>query len=80
MLGTGAWKSRSLQDGIADYIPKHGPLLTEAEILLLISYLMGETNSKYDCLLRVSCQEPKKAREYVAAGKLLIKGGKIFNK
>ena len=60
--------------------PRSNPLITEPEILLLLSYLMGDANSDYDCLHRVACEEPKKAREYVTAAKLLIKGAKMFNK
>lgn len=80
MLGTGAYKARNSDDETAEYMPRLQPIVTESELLLLITYLMGETNNKYDCLKKVACQEPKKTREYVAAGKMLIKGAKVFNK
>ncbi|PSN44532.1 hypothetical protein C0J52_14685 [Blattella germanica] len=59
--------------------PRANPLITESELLLLLSYLMGDANSDYECLHRVACEEPKKAREYVTAAKMLIKGARIFN-
>ena len=40
---------------------------------------MGDVNNDYDCLNRVACEEPKKAREYITAAKMLIKGARIFN-
>lgn len=40
---------------------------------------MGDANNDYDCLNRVACEEPKKAREYITAAKMLIKGARIFN-
>ncbi|KAG8319109.1 hypothetical protein J6590_098381 [Homalodisca vitripennis] len=77
MWGTGTWKGRSVEGEVA---PPSISLLTESELVLLISYLMGESDNKYDCLLRVACQEPKKAREYIVAGKMLIKGVKVMEK
>lgn len=40
---------------------------------------MGDVNNDYACLNRVACEEPKKAREYITAAKMLIKGARIFN-
>jgi hypothetical protein len=40
---------------------------------------MGDAKNDYDCLNRVACEEPKKAREYITAAKMLIKGARIFN-
>ncbi|XP_054265251.1 uncharacterized protein LOC128988079 [Macrosteles quadrilineatus] len=77
MWGTGAWKGRSVDEVVS---PPSISLLTESELVLLISYLMGEGDNKYDCFLRVACQEPKKAREYLAAGTMLIKGAKAMGK
>ncbi|PNF27466.1 hypothetical protein B7P43_G08986, partial [Cryptotermes secundus] len=56
------------------------PFITESELLLLLTYLMGDANNEYDCLHRVACEEPKKALEYITAAKMLIKGARIFNK
>uniref|UniRef100_A0A1B6DQY9 Uncharacterized protein n=1 Tax=Clastoptera arizonana TaxID=38151 RepID=A0A1B6DQY9_9HEMI len=80
MFGTGTYKGRNAEEYTDDYMPQTQPIITESEILLLITYLMGETNEKYDCLKKVACNEPKKAKEYVAAGKMLLKGAKIFNR
>lgn len=77
MWGTGTLKGRS-EDG--DVSLPSPSLMTESELVLLISYLMGETDNKYDCLLRVACLEPKKAREYIAAGKMLINTTKAMDK
>jgi hypothetical protein len=59
--------------------PPANPFITESELLLLLTYLMGDANNDYDCLHRVACEEPQKAREYIAAAKVLIKGARIFN-
>jgi hypothetical protein len=59
--------------------PWANPFITESELLLLLTYLMGDANSEYDCLQRVACEEPKKALEYITAAKMLIKGARIFN-
>jgi hypothetical protein len=59
--------------------PWANPLVTESELLLLFTYLMGDANNDYDCLNRVACEEPKKAHEYITAAKMLIKGARIFN-
>lgn len=59
--------------------PRANPFITESELLLLLTYLMGDASNDYDCLHRVACEEPKKAREYITAGKMLIKGARIFN-
>jgi hypothetical protein len=56
------------------------PFITESELLLLLTYLMGDANSEYNCLERVACEEPKKATEYITAAKMLTKVARIFNK
>lgn len=48
--------------------------LTETEILLLLSYLVGdEENNNFDCLHRVACEDPEKTREYTNAASVLMK-------
>lgn len=75
--GAGAWKGRSADGGVS---PPSTSLLTEAELALLLSYLMGESDQRYDCMERVACLRPKKAKEYIAAGQMLIKGAKVMDK
>lgn len=71
--GTGAWKGRGLE-------APSPTLLSEPELALVVSYLMGEANGKYNCLLNVACQQPKKTREYLAAGKMLLNTVKAMDK
>jgi len=75
--GYGQGRSSDEDNIISD--PWANSLLTESELLLLFTYLMGDVNNDYDCLNRVACEEPKKAREYITAAKMLIKGARIFN-
>ncbi|KAJ9578848.1 hypothetical protein L9F63_004952, partial [Diploptera punctata] len=77
--GNGGGYGRSSDEDNLIPDPRSNPLITEPELLLLLSYLMGDANSDYECLHRVACEEPKKAREYLTAAKMLIKGAKIFN-
>ncbi|XP_069686120.1 uncharacterized protein [Periplaneta americana] len=77
--GTSGSYGRSSDDDNLIPDPRANPLITESELLLLLTYLMGDANNDYNCLHRVACEEPKKAREYVTAAKMLIKGARIFN-
>ncbi len=54
------------------------PYLTETEILLLLSYLMGNDDGNFQCLHRVACEDPKKATEYVNAANIIINGIKFL--
>lgn len=47
-------------------------IVTETEILLLLSYLMGNEEKNFECLRRVACEDPDKAKEYMTAGKLIM--------
>ncbi|XP_014242442.1 uncharacterized protein LOC106662718 [Cimex lectularius] len=53
-------------------------LISETEIMLITSYLMGDTDKNYSCLYRVACQDPKKSKQYLQAAKLLLKSSKMF--
>ena len=77
--GTSSGYGRSSDEDNIISDPWANPLITESELLLLFTYLMGDANNDYDCMNRVACEEPKKAREYITAAKMLIKGARIFN-
>jgi hypothetical protein len=74
---TGYDRSSVEENSTAD--PWAKPFVTEPELLLLLTYIMGDANNEYDCLHRVACEEPQKALEYITAAKMLIKGARIFN-
>lgn len=54
------------------------PMITETEILLLLSYLMGDEENNFDCLHRIACEDPYKAREYMNAGHILMNAAKFI--
>lgn len=59
---------------------RSNPYISESEILLALSYLMGDASEKYGCLQRVACEDPKKSKEYLSGAKMLIKGAQFFYK
>lgn len=50
--------------------------ITETEILLLLSYLMGDDQKDFECLHRVACEDPNKAKEYMNAGMIIMNAAK----
>ncbi|XP_022114708.2 uncharacterized protein LOC110992983 isoform X2 [Pieris rapae] len=74
-FGAGAWKghhyARSFEDNNSSYI-------TEDEILLYLSYLVGQQSQDYGCLYRLSCQRPKQAAIYASGAELLLQGTKLI--
>ncbi|XP_075233822.1 uncharacterized protein LOC142331678 [Lycorma delicatula] len=78
-VGSGTWKGRSLENNINENIfQSDTSLISESELLLLISYLIGETTDNYDCLKRVACNETKKATQYIVASKMFIGSAKLL--
>ncbi|XP_041981611.1 uncharacterized protein LOC121735009 [Aricia agestis] len=76
-FGAGAWKGghhygRSLDDN------KNATYLSEDEIMLYLSYLIGHQTRDYGCLYRLSCQKPHQASVYAAGAELLLQGTKLF--
>ncbi|CAG9583114.1 unnamed protein product [Danaus chrysippus] len=75
-FGAGAWKGhhygRSLDDN------KNASYITEDEILLYLSYLVGQQNNDYGCLYRLSCQKPRQAALYSSSAELILQGTKLF--
>ncbi|KAL1138399.1 hypothetical protein AAG570_008463 [Ranatra chinensis] len=60
-------------------IAEEEPLMSAPELMLLTSYLMADSAKQdYHCLHRVACQEPAKAKQYLAAAKILLRAGKMF--
>ncbi|XP_014281908.3 uncharacterized protein [Halyomorpha halys] len=68
-LGVDKHKGRSLEDN---------ELVSEQELLLVLSYLMGEADQDYNCLYRIACQDPNKSKHYLVAAKFLVKWAKAF--
>ncbi|KAF6205308.1 hypothetical protein GE061_019478 [Apolygus lucorum] len=54
-------------------------IISENEVMLITSYLMGDVDKDYSCLYRVACQDPKKSKNYLQGAKILLKGSKIFS-
>ncbi|CAH4034586.1 unnamed protein product [Pieris brassicae] len=75
-FGAGAWKghhyARSFEDS------KNASYITEDEILLYLSYLVGQQSQDYGCLYRLSCQRPKQAAIYASGAELLLQGTKLI--
>lgn len=55
-------------------------LISETELLLMLSYLKADSTQKYGCLHRIACEDPYKAKEYLLAGKMILKGSELFTK
>ncbi|KAL0266745.1 UNVERIFIED_CONTAM: hypothetical protein PYX00_009201 [Menopon gallinae] len=53
-------------------------LLSEQELLFMLSYLQADSTKNYDCLHRIVCEDPSKAKEYLLAGKIFLKGTEFF--
>jgi len=68
------WSSRSL-DG-----KKSSSIMTEGELMLMLTYLLGASNDNYECMYRVACEDPSKAKEYLNVSKMIIKGAKFMKK
>lgn len=71
--GGHGWSSRSLEK-------KSGSFMSEGELLLMLTYLLGSTDENYECMYRVACEEPSKAKEYLKVSKMILKGAKFMKK
>jgi len=56
---------------------KSSPLMTEAEILLMLTYLLGSSSDDYTCFHRVACENPQQAKTYLKVSKMMLKGAKF---
>lgn len=52
--------------------------ITETEIVLLLSYLIGDDQKNFECLHRIACEDPNKAAEYMNAGTILMNAVKYI--
>lgn len=59
---------------------KPNQLLTEAEILLMLTYLLGSTTDDYKCFHRVACENPGAAKSYFKVSKMMLTGAKFVQK
>ncbi|CAG7718798.1 unnamed protein product [Allacma fusca] len=67
------WSSRSIDS-------KSSSFMTEGELLLMLTYLLGASNENYECMYRVACEDPSKAKEYLNVSKMIVKGAKFMKK
>lgn len=67
-----------LQENLAKQVQSKA-LVSETELLLMLSYLKADSTQKYGCLHRVACEDPYKAKEYLFAGKMVLKGSELFS-
>ncbi|KAI8432082.1 hypothetical protein MSG28_004592 [Choristoneura fumiferana] len=76
-FGAGAWKGghhygRSLDDNMnVSYV-------TEDEILMYLSYLIGQQTQHFGCLYRLACQKPEQAAMYSSGADILLQGAKLI--
>jgi hypothetical protein len=55
-------------------------IMTQSELLLMLTYVLGASNDNYDCMFRVACEDPVKAKDYLNASNMLLKGAKYAKK
>lgn len=59
---------------------KTGSMMTQSELLLMLTYVLGSGSDNYDCMYRVACEDPVKAKDYLNASNMLLKGAKYAKK
>lgn len=55
-------------------------IMTQSELLLMLTYVLGSSTDNYDCMYRVACEDPAKAKDYLNASNMLLKGAKYAKK
>ncbi|RZF47801.1 hypothetical protein LSTR_LSTR006065 [Laodelphax striatellus] len=79
-VNSGSWKGhRSLDEAAGEIFQSKESIIDEKEILLFLGYAMGEKTENFDCLKKIACIEPKKAKQYAAAARMLINGAKFVS-
>jgi len=53
------------------------PWVDQQDLLLMLTYLLSDDGRDYDCLNRVACEAPERAKQYISAGNLLMTGAKF---
>lgn len=62
-------------------VEKNRPFLNQGELLLIMTYILGAAEKdNYDCMYRVACEDPKQAKDYLNASKMILKGAKYAKK
>lgn len=85
-FGFGAYNGphgRSMDGIITDNLSKQmqsKAFVSETELLLMLSYLKADATQKFGCLHRVACEDPYKAKEYLLAAKMIVKGSELFSR
>ena len=67
------WSGRSLTE-------KSSSFMSENELLLMLTYLLGSATDNYECMYRVACEDPVHAKTYLNASKMMMKGAKYAKK
>lgn len=67
------WSGRSLTE-------KNTSFMSENELLLMLTYLLGSATDNYECMYRVACEDPVHAKTYLNASKMMMKGAKYAKK
>ncbi|XP_046384470.1 uncharacterized protein LOC124154659 [Ischnura elegans] len=83
LFSYGAWRRSADEDFVKSFGVHVGRGISEGEILLILTYLMGDTGGSgegFDCMYRVACEEPDQAKEYLSASRMLLKGAKLFTR
>jgi len=57
-----------------------GSFMSQSELLLMLTYVLGSTSDNYECMYRVACEDPAKAKDYLNASNMLLKGAKYAKK
>jgi len=76
--GHGGWGEKRSLDTADEKSSK--PLMTQGEMTLMLTYLLGAANDNYECMNRVACEDPSKAKPYLQASKMVVKGAKLAKK
>jgi uncharacterized membrane protein len=54
--------------------------MTEGEMLLALTFLLGSSTEDYTCMNRVACENPSSVKSYLKTSKLMMKGVKFAQK
>ena len=61
-------------------VTKPKPFMTEGEMLLALTFLLGSSTEDYTCMNRVACEHPGSVKSYLKASKLMLNGAKFAQK
>ncbi|XP_050424477.1 uncharacterized protein LOC126835737 isoform X2 [Adelges cooleyi] len=56
-----------------------GDIISEADILMFLGFLVADDSGQYDCLNRVACEQPTKATSYLKSAEMVWNAAKILD-